>query len=365
MRESEAADARWQAFVLRLAARGLGRVWPDPANACAVVDGDRLASLAWEPVRTGTTLVDTALADCRRAAAPTLHLAWEPPPAAAAIDAEAMKAAGVRRCVVAGPLAGAGGWAGLVSAAGIAIAGCSAPAASRLNAGYLARTRAGRPRIVLKLASSLDGRIATAGGQSRWITGDAARRRTHLLRARSDAILVGSGTAIADDPELTCRLPGLAHGSPVRVVLDRRLRLPADGRLARTAGETQTWVLTRQGHDEAAAASLARQGVAVLAVPDPAAAEDAMAVLAARGVTRLLVEGGAAVAAALLRADLVDEIVWFAAPLALGGDGLAAIGALGLSAPGEALAFRSEDSQEVGADRMVRLVRHRSDAQLT
>lgn len=359
MRESEAADGRWQALALRYAGRGLGRVWPGPANACVVAAGSRLLSVAWEPVRTGTTLIDTALrAAARVGGAPTVHLAWEPSPGIAALDVEAMLAAGVRRCVVAGSPAGDERWGDIVAGAGIAVVRRRDPAATSLNTGFRMRSRTGRPRVTLKVASSLDGRIATATGRSRWITGEPARRRGHLLRARHDAILVGSGTAVADDPDLTCRLPGLESRSPVRVVLDRRLRLPAESRLARTARETPTWVLTAPGHGRERTDPLARRGVTVLPLTDTGI-DAALRSLGERGITRLLVEGGAGIAGALLRADRVDEIVWFMAPSALGGDGLAAIGALGLGTPGEALAFRHEDGQEVGADRVLHLTRQR------
>jgi diaminohydroxyphosphoribosylaminopyrimidine deaminase / 5-amino-6-(5-phosphoribosylamino)uracil reductase len=211
--------------------------------------------------------------------------------------------------------------------------------AERLNAGFFLRVRAGRPLITLKLATSLDGRIATGSGVSRWITGEEARQRAHQLRATHDAIMIGSGTALADDPELTCRLPGLEGRSPVRIVLDGRLRTAPGKRLARTARKVPTWVITRADADAKRRAALERSGVQVLTVAtatgDHIDLQGVLAALAARGLTRVLVEGGSEVAAALLRARLVDRLVWFHGPLVIGGDGLPAVAALGADALAE------------------------------
>jgi diaminohydroxyphosphoribosylaminopyrimidine deaminase/5-amino-6-(5-phosphoribosylamino)uracil reductase len=216
------------------------------------------------------------------------------------------------------------------------------------------RVRAGRPLITLKLASSLDGRIATRTGASRWITGEEARQRAHHLRATHDAIMVGSGTAVADDPELTCRLPGLERRSTVRIVLDGRLRLASSSRLARTAREVPTWVITRAGADPRRRATLERCGIDVLTIQAGSAGHIDLAAalggLAARGLTRVLVEGGSALAAALLRARLVDRLVWFHAPLVIGGDGLPAVGALGADALAECLTLARSHSLMVARD---------------
>jgi diaminohydroxyphosphoribosylaminopyrimidine deaminase/5-amino-6-(5-phosphoribosylamino)uracil reductase len=208
--------------------------------------------------------------------------------------------------------------------------------AAQLNAGFFLRVRAGRPLITLKLATSLDGRIATRAGASQWITGEAARQRAHHLRASHDAVLVGSGTALADDPALTCRLPGLGDRVPVRIVLDGRLRLTPVSRLASTARDVPTWVITRTDARPRRRAALERCGVDVLTAPTAADGTldlgQVLAVLAERGLTRVLVEGGSRVAASFLGAGVVDRLVWFQAPLVIGGDGLGALGPLGLDA---------------------------------
>ena len=248
----------------------------------------------------------------------------------------------------------AGGGLARLRAAGLSVeAGLCAAEAAEINAGFFQRVRLGRPLVTLKLATSLDGRIATASGESRWITGAGARAR-HLLRATHDAILVGTGTVIADDPQLTCRLPGLGEHSPVRVALDRQLRIPLAARLVAEARATPTWVVTLSGADPARQQALRDAGVVVIpAEPDAAGRIDlamALGLLGEQGLTRLLVEGGGRLAAALLRVGLVDRLVWFHAPLLLGGDAIPAVAELGLDALAEAPAFERVSSEIVGDD---------------
>lgn len=206
------------------------------------------------------------------------------------------------------------------------------------------------PRVTLKLATSLDGRIATATGESRWITGPAAREAVHRLRAGHHAVVVGVETALADDPELTVRLADYAGKQPARVVLDSRQRLSPDSKLARTAREIPTYVVTASAPDP----RLTDAGVRVLQVeavgdgrPELKAAVQA---LAAQGLNRLFVEGGGQVAASFLRCGLVDDIEWFRAPMILGGEGRPAIGALALAALADAPRFRRIDLRTVGDD---------------
>ena len=204
--------------------------------------------------------------------------------------------------------------------------------------------------VTLKLATSLDGRIATAAGESRWITGPESREQVHRLRSLHDAVVVGAETALADDPELTVRLDGYAGRQPARVVLDSRQRLRPDSRLAQTAREVPTYVVAT-GEPLAALADL---GVRVLTVP--ALAEDrpdltaAVAALRAEGLTNLFVEGGGQVAGSFLRCGLVDALEWFRAPIVLGGEGRPAIGALAVAALAEAPHFRRIEVREVGED---------------
>ncbi len=228
--------------------------------------------------------------------------------------------------------------------------------ARRLNRGFFLRIRHARPLFTLKAATSLDGRIATHTGHSRWITGEQARRCGHWLRASHDAILIGSETALADDPELTCRLPGLGERSPVRVVADGRLRLDAGSKLARSTCTQPLWLMTLPGAAPGRGQALAAAGAEVIEVgadasghPDAAAMAAAMA---ARGLTRVLIEGGGSLAASFLAAGLVDDVAWFHAPLIIGGDGRSAAAALGVGTVPAAPAFVRERVTAVGGDMM-------------
>jgi len=207
-----------------------------------------------------------------------------------------------------------------------------------------------RPRVTLKLATSLDGRIATASGESQWITGEAARAEGHGLRASHDAILIGVGTALADDPMLTVRQPGLEHRQPVRIVLDSRQRLGPDSKLARTARETPVIVVTVQLPSPA----LVRAGVEVIQVHAgrdgrPSLNHTLMA-LRGKGFISLLVEGGGEVAASFLRGDAVDRIEWFRAPILLGAEGRPCVAALALANLAAAPQFRRVSAEPVGDD---------------
>ncbi len=346
---------------LALARRGLGTVWPNPAVGCVIVRDGRVVGRGW--TRPGgrphgeTEALRRAGEAARGAAAyvglePCCHWGRTPP------CAEALIAAGVRRVVVAiedpdRRVAGEG--VRRLRAAGVAVElGLCADEAAEVNAGFLTRLAKGRPLVTLKLATSLDGRIATAGGESQWITGAPARERAHLLRAQHDAIMVGPGTVLADDPQLTCRLPGLGHRSPVRIVIDRRLRIPATARLIAEAGRVPTWVLTLRSADPARRAAFAGSGATVIDFdPDPdgrVGLAAALAALGGRGVTRLLVEGGAGLAAALLRARLVDRLAWAHAPMLIGGDAVPAVADLNLAALADAPGFARMSTQAVGDD---------------
>jgi diaminohydroxyphosphoribosylaminopyrimidine deaminase/5-amino-6-(5-phosphoribosylamino)uracil reductase len=208
--------------------------------------------------------------------------------------------------------------------------------------------------VILKLAVSVDDKIGAAGGEPVAITGEAARARVHLLRAQNDAILVGIGTVLADDPLLTCRLPGMEARSPVRVVLDRALRIPGDSRLVHSARETPLWVMTSELAEAPAAAKLGAAGAQVIRIPTtPAPGFDLPGVLralAGKGITRLLVEGGSHVAASFVAADLVDEAWLLRGPAAIGDDGVNALDALPLTAITQSPAFRVRASEALGKD---------------
>jgi diaminohydroxyphosphoribosylaminopyrimidine deaminase/5-amino-6-(5-phosphoribosylamino)uracil reductase len=237
---------------------------------------------------------------------------------------------------------------------GIAVdVGVGAEEARRAHAGHFRRVRDGRPHVTLKLAVSADGKAGLAGRRPAPITGEAARARVHRMRAMNDAVVTGIGTVLADDPQLTCRLPGMEQRSPVRVVLDSRLQLPEGSRLAKSATRTLDWVFVEQGATPAHEAALAQAGVEVLRVAGTKGRLDlaaALQALAGRGITRVMIEAGPILAAAFLTADLVDEAALFRSPNPLGTDAIDALDGLPLSALTLSPKLRLAGSEQVGAD---------------
>ena len=352
-------DLRWMRAALALARRGLGNVWPNPAVGCVIVAEGLVVGRGWTQPGGRPHAETEAL--CRagsKARGATAYVSLEPcshwgrtPPCA-----DALIEAGLARVVIGledpdPRVAGAG--VSRLRAAGIAVeTEIGAAEAAEVNAGFLKRERLGRPLVTLKLATSLDGKIATGTGESRWITGPLARASTHKLRAEHDAIMVGTGTVLADDPQLTCRLPALGHYSPVRIVLDRNLRIPPAAHVIAEARETPTWVLTLRSANNASREAFLDRGAILIEVdPDAAGRIDLVAAfraLGARGLTRVLVEGGGRLAAALLEARLVDRLVWMHAPLVIGADGIPAIAAFGLRALADAPRFERIATETIG-----------------
>ncbi|MBC7800948.1 MAG: bifunctional diaminohydroxyphosphoribosylaminopyrimidine deaminase/5-amino-6-(5-phosphoribosylamino)uracil reductase RibD, partial [Gemmatimonadaceae bacterium] len=275
---------------------------------------------------------------------------------------DALIAAGVARVVVAcgdpDPRVNGGGIAAL-RAAGIEVAvGLLAMDAEVLQQGFLTRVRQGRPMVTLKLATTLDGRIATRTGESQWITGAEARRASHALRGQHDAVLAGVGTVQADNPELTCRIPGYRKSRDLRVVVDSHLRTRLTARVIATAAAVPTWFLHRTGVDIDRATALQEAGVRLIEVQGADHGIDLRAGLEAlgtAGLTRVLVEGGAQIAGSLLRAGLVDRIAWFHAPTVMGGDGWPAAQAFGTEALSAMPRFTRVSSQAIGADMLTEL----------
>ncbi len=354
------------ALALSLGRRGMGRVWPNPAVGCVIVQGDRIVGRGWtadggRPHAETQGLAQAGLA-ARGAVAyvtlePCSHHGQTPPCATALI------AAGVSRVVVAtgdpDPRVSGRGIA-LLRAAGIVVeTGVLEVEAKADHAGFLSRVTEQRPLLTLKLAATLDGRIATATGESRWITGPAARAMVHAMRARHDAVMVGAGTARADDPMLTVRDLGMTR-QPVRVVVSRGLDLPSDGALARTARDVPLWLCHDAGLDPATVAKWTSLGAKTLPCAvrglqvDPAVV---LQMLAAQGITRVFCEGGGGLAASLLSAGLVDELVMFSAGLVIGADGTPMVAALGLNGLANAPRLALVEMRKVGDDLMHRWTR--------
>jgi diaminohydroxyphosphoribosylaminopyrimidine deaminase/5-amino-6-(5-phosphoribosylamino)uracil reductase len=367
-----ADDARFMTSALTLGRRGLGNVWPNPAVGALIVrqapGGAIVVGRGWTQPggrpHAETQALGRAGALARGA---TLYVTLEPcshhgrtPPCA-----DAIVAAGISTVVSAledpNPEVAGRGHARL-KAAGIALrVGTGAAEAARVHAGHIRRMREGRPEVTLKLAVSADGKAGLAGRRPVTITGERASNRVHRLRAMNDAILVGIGTALADDPLLTSRLPGMADRSPVRVVFDASLRLPLDGRLAASAEQVPIWVFTAHSAPSDREAALRARGVDVVRVESVAPWRldlgAALRLLAARGITRVLLEGGPILAASMLADDLVDEVALFQASTMIGADGIDALEGMPISALTRSRRFKSVGSEAVGGDRLETFVR--------
>jgi diaminohydroxyphosphoribosylaminopyrimidine deaminase / 5-amino-6-(5-phosphoribosylamino)uracil reductase len=329
-RAASADDRRFMTLALSLGRRGLGRAWPNPAVGAVIVKDGEIIGRGWtQPGGRPHGEIEALRRAGEMARGATLYVTLEPcshhgksPPCA-----DAVIASGIARVVSTmddpNPEVAGRGHARLRSA-GIAVdVGLEAAAARAVHAGHIRRMRDGRPQVLLKLAISADGKVAGAGRRRLAITGNAVRDRVHLLRAHSDAIMIGIGTALADDPVLTCRLPGMAEMSPVRVVLDTRLRLPINSRLVQTARETPLWIIANAPSE--AEAALRAYGAEVIQVEDKDGLRTVLGILASRGITRLMVEGGPTVASALIEADLIDEAIFFYSQTIIGEDGVPAL----------------------------------------
>jgi diaminohydroxyphosphoribosylaminopyrimidine deaminase / 5-amino-6-(5-phosphoribosylamino)uracil reductase len=354
------ADRRFMQLALALGRRGLGRTSPNPAVGAVVVQDGVIIGRGWTQQGGRPHAEPEALKRAGEGArGATLYVTLEPcshfgksPPCA-----DAIIAAGISRVVASiedpNPEVAGQGFAKL-RAAGIAVdVGVGAAEATRDHAGHIRRVRDRRPHVILKLAVSADDKIAAAGQKVVAITGEAARTRVHLLRAQSDAILVGIGTVLADDPLLTCRLPGMDARSPVRIVLDRALRIPGASRLVHSARQTPLWVMTSETSEAAAAARLGAAGAQVIrvhATPDGLDLPAALRALSERGITRLMVEGGARVASSFIAAGLVDEIWLLRGPGTIGADGVSALDAMPLSAITQSPTYEVRASETLGND---------------
>ena len=350
------------ALAFALGRRGLGRTWPNPAVGAVIVKDGVIVGRGWtQPGGRPHAEVEALRRAGAAARGATLYVTLEPcshqgktPPCA-----DAIAAAGIARVVSAlvdpnPEVAGAGHWR-LAEQEVVVEVGLGADEARRVHAGHIRRVQDGRPHVLLKLAVSTDGKAALSGRRPVAITGAGVRNRVHLMRAMSDAVLTGIGTALSDDPLLTCRLPGMAARSPVRVVLDATLRLPLTSRLVATAKEMPLWVITGEAAAREREQALTARGVLVLRMQGKDEKLDLGAVLkllAERGITRLMVEAGPILAAAFIRADLVDEAAVLHGPNAIGPDGIDALDGLPLSALTRSPRLKSVSEETIGADRL-------------
>ncbi len=355
-----ATDAKHMQSAITLARRGLGDTAPNPSVGCVIVkDGTvigRARTAAGGRPHAETEALRLVGAAARGATAyvslePCSHFGKTPP------CANALIAAGLARVVIGArdPNPNVNGQgAALLRGAGIEVVEDVLNAqAQAVISGFAMVQIAGRPLVRLKLASTLDGKIATRTKESQWLTGVAARKAAHAMRGCHDGVMVGVGTVLSDDPELTCRIDGFRSAKLVRIVVDSHLRTPLLSKLVSSAAETPVWLLHRDGADPARKHALEDAGVKLLEVPGGTAGVDltaALKALAKAGLTRILAEGGASIAAALLRDHLVDRLAWFHAPGIIGGDGWPAAQAFGVAQLADMPRFTLRDHEQWGDD---------------
>ncbi len=359
------ADEYWMSNALVLAARGLGRVAPNPAVGCVIVRDGRLVARGWtQPEGRPHAETEALRRAGDQAKGADVYVTLEPCAHKGETGActQALIKAEVARVICAlqdpDPRVNGTGLQALRKAGVEVVEDVLADEAASLNAGYLLHRRAQRPLVTLKIAASLDGRIAAPNRHSRWITSQMARRYAHWLRATHDAILVGSRTARADNPELTCRLPGMAAHTPTRIVADSHLSIDLASKLVQSADEHGLWILCRDDTDSDRREALTSAGAKLFDTAINQASglidiKEALTSLAREGVTRLLVEGGSRIAASFLREGFVDRVAWFVAPMVIGGDGVAAVAGMGFDRLNDVPHFRPLLSQPLGRDMMM------------
>jgi len=353
-----ADDARYMQLALTLGRRNLGHTWPNPAVGAVIVKDGVILARGWTQDGGRPHAEVEALRRAKKnAQGATLYVTLEPcshqgktPPCA-----DAVIKAGIARVVSAmedpNPEVAGRGHEKL-RAKGVAVdIGLFADEARRVHAGHIAKVTVGRPHVLLKMAISADGKVGLAGRKPVALSGEQARARVFQLRAQADAILVGIGTVLSDNPQLTCRLPGMEARSPVRVVLDARLRVPLATSVIATVRETPTWVFAGRSASAMAEEILRDKGCKVFRVYDEDGKLDlagVLATLAGEGITRLLVEGGPTVAASFVAADLVDEAALVYSEKLIGEGGIAPLAGMALDALTSRL--RASGSERLGPD---------------
>ena len=375
MSKARSLDAQHMQAAIGLAHRCLGQVAPNPAVGCVLVRpdlDDRIVGRGWtQPGGRPHAETEALRRACELAKGATAYVTLEPcnhigqtlPCADALINAK------VKRVVIAmedpDPRVSGRGAAKLKNAGLEVMSNFMKSDAEELNIGFIYKTQFFRPSFSWKTATSLDGKIATASGHSKWITEPNARQVGQLLRAKNDAVIIGIGTALVDDPDLTCRLPGCRKLSPIRIITDSQLRLPLTSKLVRTAHQFETWVLTKKNPDPNKADALQNAGISIFECDESADGyldiKKLSQKLAKEGLTRVLIEGGAELSSSFLKNDLVDQIFWFRAPKIIGNDGLPAAKDLNILTIGNTMAFTQQGSYDIGPDRLEIYHRNRTN----
>ena len=359
MMEQHSADDRWMRLALALGARGLGTTWPNPAVGCVIVKNGRVLGRGWTQTGGRPHAERMALAQAGTSAkGATAYVTLEPcaHTGKTAPCADALIDAGIA-CVVAAtgdpdPRVAGKGFEKLRTA-GVALrSGVLEAKAKQANIGFLTRVTKNRPAVTLKLASSLDGRIATGTGESQWITDAASRAYVHYLRATHDAVMVGSGTSLADDPSLTVRLNGLDHRHPVRVILDSKLSTPIESQLGHSANDMPVWLCHGPNAECGSWGQTGAKLIECASGSNGLSLKDVLAKLAAKGITRVFCEGGGKLAASLIHEGYVDHLITFTAGITIGSDGTPNLAALGVETLKQAPRFKLLSHRKIGGDLM-------------
>jgi len=357
--ELHSADERWMRLALSIGARGLGTTWPNPAVGCVIVKNGRVLGRGWTQTGGRPHAERMALEQAGTAAkGATAYITLEPcahtgktsPCADALIDA------GIG-CVVAAtkdpdPRVAGKGFEKLQAAGILLRSGVLEAEAQQANIGFFSRVKKNRPAITLKLANSLDAKIATKTGESQWITGSASRAYVHYLRATHDAVMVGSGTSLADDPSLTVRLSGLEDRRPVRIILDSNLSTPLNSHLGQNTQDIPVWLCHGSNADRKNWQQTDAELIECASDSNGLYLADVLEKLAAKGITRVFCEGGGKLAASLIREDYVDRLLTITAGIAIGSDGTPNLGKLGVDTLTQASRFELISHRRLGDDLM-------------
>ena len=354
-------DAKWMEIALRLADRNIGNVCPNPSVGCLIVNGARIVGRGWTQAGGWPHAEVMALEQAGEKSAgatvyttlePCSHFGKTPPCSDALISARIKRLVGAMRDP--DPRVDGEGFSKLRDAGIEVVEGILESEATELNRGFIARVTRNLPFVTLKMAMSIDSRTATKTGDSKWITGEKARYSSHFLRSKHDAILTGIGTVLADNPILNTRISGLGNRSPTRIIMDTKLRLPVDSQIVSTATEYKTIIFTTGEAEKSKKRHIESFGLQVVTLTGNKSGRvsliETLEVLAAKGINSVLVEGGGTLNTEFLRSDLIDEFLVYRAPIVLGGDGKAAVEALGISDLSAGATFERTEIASIGTD---------------
>lgn len=356
------ADVRWMRLALHLGARGLGTTWPNPSVGCVIVNDNHVVGRGWTQPGGRPHAERMALDQAQTAAQgatayvtlePCAHIGQTTPCADALIER------GIARVVAAlqdpDPRVSGQGFRKLEKAGVKITTPFMATEARTTHIGFLKRITENRPMVTLKLAGSIDGKIATQTGESQWITGPEARHYVHYLRATHDAVMIGKGTSVADNPDLTVRLAGLKNRSPVRIVIDSHLSTPANNQLGRSAYDVPVWLCHGPKAQKESIKQWENTGATVLHCNvngNLISIKEALTQIAEKGITRLLCEGGGKLGASLIKAGCVDRLIVFSAGLTVGNEGIENLGALHVRQLSKTAKFQIVSHRQIGNDLM-------------